>query len=70
MCVCRLMQACLHAAVMAVQLASHTQSQRHHQQLTPLSHVSFIIIIAVIRQHHSTMYVDAAYCYRPSSMVC
>jgi len=24
----------------------------------------------IIRPHRSTMYVDAAYCYRPSSVVC
>jgi len=24
----------------------------------------------VFRPHHSTMYIDAAYCYRPSSVVC
>jgi len=24
----------------------------------------------IIRPHHSTTYVDAAYCYRPSSVVC
>jgi len=24
----------------------------------------------IIRPHHRTMYVDAAYCYQPSSMVC
>jgi len=26
--------------------------------------------IFVFRPHRSTMYVDAAYCYRPSSVVC
>ena len=26
--------------------------------------------VAVARPHRSTMYVDAAYCYRPSSVVC
>jgi len=29
-----------------------------------------VCIIVIIRPHRSTMYVDAAYCYRPSSMVC
>jgi len=29
-----------------------------------------ILIIIDIRPHHSTTYVDAAYCYRPSSVVC
>jgi len=27
-------------------------------------------VIIIIRLHHSTKYVDAAYCYRPSSVVC
>ena len=26
--------------------------------------------IGIIRPHRSTMYVDAAYCYQPSSVVC
>ena len=26
--------------------------------------------LAIFRPHRSTMYVDAAYCYRPSSVVC
>jgi len=30
---------------------------------------SYVIII-IIRTYCSTMYVDAAYCYRPSSVVC
>jgi len=60
-CVCRLIHACLHIAMMAVQLTSHTQSQHHHQQLTPLIHVSFIIVIIIIRLHRNTKYVDAAY---------
>ena len=30
----------------------------------------FIIIIIIIRLHRSTTYVDAAYCYRPSRVVC
>jgi len=29
-----------------------------------------IRITAIIRPHRSTAFVDAAYCYRPSSMVC
>jgi len=29
-----------------------------------------IIIIIIIRPHRSTTYVDAAYSYRPSSVVC
>ena len=29
-----------------------------------------LIIITIIRPHRSTMYVDAAYCYRLSSTVC
>ena len=28
------------------------------------------LFLLVIRPHHSTTYVDAAYCYRPSSVVC
>jgi len=28
------------------------------------------IIIIIIRPHRSTTYVDAAYCYRPSSVAC
>jgi len=28
------------------------------------------IMIAIIRPHHSTTYIDAAYCYRRSSVVC
>ena len=29
-----------------------------------------IVIGIIIRPHRSTTYVDAAYCYRPSSVVC
>jgi len=29
-----------------------------------------IIVIIIIRPHRSTTYVDAAYCYWPSSVVC
>jgi len=29
-----------------------------------------VAAVAVIRPHHSTTYVDAAYCYWPSSVVC
>jgi len=29
-----------------------------------------MIIIIIIRPHRSTTYVDAAYCYRPSRVVC
>ena len=29
-----------------------------------------IAIVVIIRSHRSTTYVDAAYCYRPSSVVC
>ena len=29
-----------------------------------------VIIVIVIRPHHSTVYVDAACCYIPSSVVC
>jgi len=29
-----------------------------------------INIIIIIRPHRSTTYVDAAYCYRPSNVVC
>ena len=32
--------------------------------------VPHLVIIIIITPHHSTTYVDAAYCYRPSSMVC
>jgi len=28
------------------------------------------VCFTIIRPHRSTMYVDAAYCYRPSSVVC
>ena len=28
------------------------------------------LILPVVRPHHSTTYVDVAYCYRPSSVVC
>jgi len=30
----------------------------------------YITFIVVIRLHRSTTYVDTAYCYRPSSVVC
>jgi len=29
-----------------------------------------LIFLPIIRPHRSTKYVDAAYCYRPSSVVC
>jgi len=29
-----------------------------------------IIMVIIIRPHRSTTYVDAAYCYRPSRMLC
>jgi len=32
--------------------------------------LTIVIIIIIIRPHRSTTYVDAAYCYRPSSVVC
>jgi len=28
------------------------------------------LVTDIIRPHHSTTYLDAAYCYRPSSVVC
>jgi len=28
------------------------------------------IVVGIIRPHRSTTYVDAAYCYQPSSFVC
>jgi len=30
--------------------------------------MTIIIITSIIRLHRSTTYVDAAYCYRPSSV--
>ena len=30
----------------------------------------FCSMVYIIRPHHSTVYVDAAYCYRPSNVVC
>jgi len=32
--------------------------------------VLIIAVLVIIRPHRSTTYVDAAYCYRSSSMVC
>jgi len=29
-----------------------------------------LVIVIIIRAHHSTTYIDAAYSYRPSSVVC
>jgi len=29
-----------------------------------------IVIVIIITPHHSTTYIDAAYCYQPSSVVC
>jgi len=31
---------------------------------------TFIVVVVVVRPHRSTTYVDAAYFYRPSSVVC
>jgi len=31
--------------------------------------IIIVVIVIVIRPHRSTMYVDAACCYRPSSVV-
>jgi len=28
------------------------------------------LVTIIIRSHHSTKYIDAAYCYQPSSVVC
>jgi len=41
--------------------------QVHNQKLTI---VIVLVCYVIIRPHRSTMYMDAAYCYRPSSMVC
>jgi len=30
----------------------------------------FCSMVYIIRPHRSTVYVDAAYCYRPSNVVC
>jgi len=32
--------------------------------------ITMMIMMVIIRPHRSTTYVDAAYCYRPSSVVC
>jgi len=32
--------------------------------------VKLQLTVVVVRPHRSTTYVDAAYCYRPSSVVC
>jgi len=32
--------------------------------------IMFLINVCIIRPHRSTVYVDVAYCYRPSSVVC
>jgi len=49
-------------------------SHLHAAHRRPATHspraVIIIIIIIIIRPHWSVEYVDAAYCYRPSSMVC
>jgi len=37
-----------------------------HSLLRPLVILAFV----VVRPHCSTMYIDASYCYRPSSVVC
>jgi len=31
---------------------------------------AFVVLGLVLRPHRSTTYVDAVYCYRPSSVVC
>jgi len=33
-------------------------------------HILSLFISIIIRPHRSTTYVDAAYCYRPSGVVC
>jgi len=33
-------------------------------------HTNTVITIIIIRPYHSTTYVDAVHCYRPSSVVC
>jgi len=38
--------------------------------LCEYTHCATKNVYLFIRPHHSTTYVDAAYCYRPSSMVC
>jgi len=32
--------------------------------------ITIIVFIIIIKPHRSTTYIDAAYCYRPSSVVC
>jgi len=42
----------------------------HYFESLPKQNFIFLFMIHIIRPHHSTTYVDAVYCYRPSSMVC
>ena len=32
--------------------------------------INGMVCVSIIRPHRSTTHVDAAYCYRPSSVVC
>jgi len=43
----------------------NSRSDHGHDDST----VNIVIIIIIIRPHRNTTYVDAAYCYRPSSLI-
>jgi len=42
----------------------------HHLTTVKQNHKIAILIIRIVRPHRSTTYVDVAYCYRLSSVVC
>ena len=47
---------------------------RYYDNITPNAKYQRVLVLAlclfIIRPHRSTTYVDAAYCYRPSTAVC
>ena len=45
-------------------------NSEYYQQLQHTNHKWLVSVGLIIRLHRSTTYVDAVYCYRPSSVVC
>ena len=48
---------------------NHVETMRTSATTVNLQHYR-TLEMHITRPHHHTMYADAAYCYRPSSMVC
>jgi len=55
--------------IIAVKRTCQLETSEQHKH-TELSAEFFIVNLIIIRMHRSTTYVDVAYCYRPSSVLC